>query len=462
MRKMPSMTRRHLSIATRLRVLAPILGLLILGSTLDSSKSATAATPTGQLKILALGDSYTAGNGAGSYYGDSTCYRSLKNYANQFAAKVGAVSDVGACSGAVANDFFVISWGRKPMIEWVDTSYDVIFVTIGGNDLNFSSAVQHCFVGSTRRWDSCTNDINIATVMLANGTIYNRISLVLANIRARAAAHAKIVLVGYPYMERDPLFKLYSPNRKTVVNVGTDIRALGDWIDRVENQVVADLNASPGSAGLSPFVFQSVISKFDSPIQHELAAGGALRPAGVAGRWMMAPVTDSPVTDLWYHPNIYGWNAEADLLFANPRIPHTPYVAPPPPPPTCPAGQIGTPPNCTTPPPPPTCPAGQIGTPPNCTTPPPPPPTTWVEKVWWTSAGAFSAGPGAGIVSTIQPTGTLVTVDCRAYNLAVATSNTGGWWYHLVSPFAGQWTPASLYWNDPTGTALWDPAVRVC
>lgn len=39
--------------------------------------------------------------------------------------------------------------------------------------------------------------------------------------------------------------------------------------------------------------------------------------------------------------------------------------------PTCPAGQTGTPPNCTTPPTP-TCPAGQVGTPPNCTTPPTP------------------------------------------------------------------------------------------
>ncbi len=42
-----------------------------------------------------------------------------------------------------------------------------------------------------------------------------------------------------------------------------------------------------------------------------------------------------------------------------------------PPPPSCPAGQTGTPPNCTTPPPGQTCPAGQTGTPPNCTTPPP-------------------------------------------------------------------------------------------
>jgi len=435
---MPSMTRRHLSIATRLRVLAPILGLLILGSTLDSSKSATAATPTGQLKILALGDSYTAGNGAGSYYGASTCRQSLKNYVNQFAARVGAVSDVGACSGAVTNDFFTISGGRKPMIDWVNTSYDVIFLSIGGNDLNFGSAVQHCFFSFSRRWDSCTSDIYNATVMLANGTLYNRLSLVLSNIKARASVHAKIVLVGYPYMESDPAYKLYSPNRTTVVNVGTDVRALGDWIDRVENKVVADLNASPGAAGLSPFVFQSVINLFDSPTKRELSGGGLNN-----SRWMMAPLVDAALidADVYYHPNPTGWASEATLLVANPRIPHSPYVAPPPPP---------------------TCPAGQIGTPPNCTTPPPPPPTTWVEKVWWTSAGAFSAGPGAGIVSTIQPTGTLVTVDCRAYNLAVATSNTGGWWYHLVSPFAGQWTPASLYWNDPTGTALWDPAVRVC
>ncbi len=48
-----------------------------------------------------------------------------------------------------------------------------------------------------------------------------------------------------------------------------------------------------------------------------------------------------------------------------------PNCTTPPPGQTCPAGQVGTPPNCTTPPPGQTCPAGQVGTPPNCTTPPP-------------------------------------------------------------------------------------------
>ena len=46
------------------------------------------------------------------------------------------------------------------------------------------------------------------------------------------------------------------------------------------------------------------------------------------------------------------------------------YTVNSPPPTSCPAGQVGTPPNCSTPPPA-TCPTGQVGTPPNCSTPPP-------------------------------------------------------------------------------------------
>jgi 1A family penicillin-binding protein len=57
------------------------------------------------------------------------------------------------------------------------------------------------------------------------------------------------------------------------------------------------------------------------------------------------------------------------LASALPSATCSPKQAPPPveTPATCPEGQTGTPPNCTTTPP--TCPAGQTGTPPNCVTP---------------------------------------------------------------------------------------------
>lgn len=108
----------------------------------------------------------------------------------------------------------------------------------------------------------------------------------------------------------------------------------------------------------------------------------------------------------------------------------------------------------------------------------PPPPDTqpqatqpaaqvWTEKLYFATSPTFDAGPGrtsnsARRTDQIIGAGTLVQVDCRSYDLAIATSNTGGWWYHLVSPFPGQWTPASLFWNNADGTGLVDEAVRIC
>jgi hypothetical protein len=75
------------------------------------------------------------------------------------------------------------------------------------------------------------------------------------------------------------------------------------------------------------------------------------------------------------------------------------------PPATCPAGQIGTPPSCTTPPPA-TCPAGQTGTPPNCrtpsTTPPPvetPPTTTPTDS----SDEEVTTPDASGLITVVPP-----------------------------------------------------------
>ena len=72
-----------------------------------------------------------------------------------------------------------------------------------------------------------------------------------------------------------------------------------------------------------------------------------------------APVTFSADTTVNHNSfnNITSTNRSSALFTINNPAPAT-----------CPAGQVGTPPNCTTPPA--TCPAGQTGTPPNCKTPP--------------------------------------------------------------------------------------------
>ncbi|MGI9156643.1 MAG: SGNH/GDSL hydrolase family protein [Marmoricola sp.] len=56
-----------------------------------------------RLDVVQLGDSYSAGNGAGGYT-DTTCYRSPRNYGTQFARTIHASYLNRACSGAVTRD----------------------------------------------------------------------------------------------------------------------------------------------------------------------------------------------------------------------------------------------------------------------------------------------------------------------------------------------------------------------
>lgn len=111
-------------------------------------------------------------------------------------------------------------------------------------------------------------------------------------------------------------------------------------------------------------------------------------------------------------------------------------------------------------------------------TPPPqptPPGATWDEVAWGPPGSTdplFSGGPGvnangAAGPAARNPVGSHITVDCRAFNQAVAPSNSGGWWYHIAAgAYAGYWAPASVYENGsgayPATGGLWDPAVRVC
>jgi hypothetical protein len=116
----------------------------------------------------------------------------------------------------------------------------------------------------------------------------------------------------------------------------------------------------------------------------------------------------------------------------NPTCPAGQIGTPPncqtPPPPTCPAGQTGTPPNCVTPPPP-TCPAGQIGTPPNCQTPPKQPPTIPSVPSTPNTPNDDAAVVPQNIVTPVVPTqtttGDLTVTDVAAK--ADRTSNTVTW-----------------------------------
>lgn len=85
-----------------------LLAVLALTLTTVSVASAPATgreahRPHHRLQVVQLGDSYSAGNGAGGYT-DTTCYRSPYNYGTQFARSINASYVNRACSGAVIRD----------------------------------------------------------------------------------------------------------------------------------------------------------------------------------------------------------------------------------------------------------------------------------------------------------------------------------------------------------------------
>jgi lysophospholipase L1-like esterase len=101
---------------------------------------APAPTPDKPLRVLLLGDSFSAGNGARDfagqrdYAGPEGCLRSPSNWASQYVEMLrgdgyNVLLENHACSGAVTRDVL------EAQAEFVGPETDLVLMTIGGNDI---------------------------------------------------------------------------------------------------------------------------------------------------------------------------------------------------------------------------------------------------------------------------------------------------------------------------------------
>lgn len=295
-----------------------LLAVVVLVALLPGSASALGQPEN--LSIVVLGDSYSSGNGAGSYTGTPECRRSSANYARRFEQLVEAgpthapttVNTV-ACSGAVTADITRARGGQPAQVDAVTSNVDAVFLTIGGNDAGFSSIVGSCLLVVTRDAGRCETALATAERMVADGTLAARLTTALTAIRAHADRLTRIVLVGYPYLEGDPYYIVPATTPGTpAVAAGARVRALSDAGARAGEQVVTALNAAQGT---TTNVFVPTTGAFAG---HELYAT-QLNPS----RWSVAPFTDAGLgdLDLWYHPNAAGHAAIAQALYDDARVP---------------------------------------------------------------------------------------------------------------------------------------------
>jgi lysophospholipase L1-like esterase len=168
----------------RFRLSAILLAAVISG--LSAFAAIAPASASGTVSYVALGDSYSSGDGAGSY-SDGSCLQSANAYPVLWHASHGGTFSNETCSGATTSDVL------SGQVGALSSSTTLVSITIGGNDVGFSSVMETCVLEST---SSCVSAVEAAEKE-ATSTLPASLDSVFAAI-ATDAPNAKVVVLGYP------------------------------------------------------------------------------------------------------------------------------------------------------------------------------------------------------------------------------------------------------------------------
>jgi lysophospholipase L1-like esterase len=254
--------------------------------------------------FVALGDSYAAGNlipvsPAGTPAG---CLRSTHNYSGDVQAviRAGHYVDV-ACSDATTAGMTrsqpTVAGTNRPQFDALSPRDSLVTITIGGNDIGFSSILETCAELSVtspsghpcrRHYTAGGTDRLAAAVRAA----VPKIAAVLRGIHHRAP-RARVLLVGYP----DILPSTGTGCWPEVPLAHGDVPYLRATEGEL-NRVLARAGAANGA---------TFVDTYRATVGHD----GCHRP-GV--RWVEGPVPASPAFP--FHPNRRGQQAMARQVLA--------------------------------------------------------------------------------------------------------------------------------------------------
>ncbi|HTW09420.1 MAG TPA: SGNH/GDSL hydrolase family protein, partial [Acidimicrobiales bacterium] len=151
------------------------------------------------LTYVALGDSYSSGEGDGGYIPSTNvagdiCHRSVRGYAELVAAALGispssftgapgSSSPFAACSGAEIGDFY--STNKVNPAEPAQQAHllphapDVVTITLGGNDAGFGAVVEKCMLRAI--WVKVQGSVGYRTAITGKlGTTAQKVAVALA------------------------------------------------------------------------------------------------------------------------------------------------------------------------------------------------------------------------------------------------------------------------------------------
>jgi lysophospholipase L1-like esterase len=249
-----------------------------------------------KLNYVALGDSYSSGEGLPSFIppSDTTaCDRSYTSYPGlltnpslfTYVPEI-SLQAFRACSGATTADIYTGKNGEPGQLTSLSALTDITTMTAGGNDVGFGDFAAKCVIGTC---NSSSSEYLYAIDQITN-YLPNNLDLLFDRIRT-AAPNSEVYVIGYPYVT--------PPD-------GTDCTYFTDSEKTAANQIVDGLNSALAIAVSnqgSGFEFINPNAEGSPFIGHELCTEDPY--------FFGLNISEHRFS---FHPNAAGQNAYANLV----------------------------------------------------------------------------------------------------------------------------------------------------
>jgi lysophospholipase L1-like esterase len=278
--------------------------------------------PTALLpSYVALGDSYSSGEGNAPFYANSDtasdqCHRSPEAYPALLSAKLTSLNFVfAACSGATTGNVWesgdapetVATDPEELQINHLTSGTKVVTISIGGNDLGFSNVIKACI-----EWIGCANAAKYDATVRNIGENITLLEQVLIRTYEKiqaAAPNAQIWVLGYPYA--------IPPKPTEAQEIGTcatssglvdfSLGYLAPFEVRLDGAIAAAAATADSATGAKVhFVNPNVANENYSFLGHDICESTS---------WFFGLINKKP-TLYSFHPTAQGQTALVESLFA--------------------------------------------------------------------------------------------------------------------------------------------------
>lgn len=216
---------------------------IVLGAAVAMCLAAGASLPAGAAtdQYVALGDSYSAGNGAFSNNLDVSCNRNTYAYPYLTSQqRPGTELSFVACQGAKTDDIV----GTQSRSLNADT--DLVSLTIGGNDVGFVNLIISCAGEFSPGCKTAVDDVN----RRIRDELPAKLDKAYGSVKAAAPGARNVVVLGYP--------RAFGQNLSCAAAKGVTAEEAG-WLNGVSDNLDAAIGPRAKAAGFS---YQSSIRSF--------------------------------------------------------------------------------------------------------------------------------------------------------------------------------------------------------